>query len=93
LHQREEHRQPFPKRSGRDDRTSESGKLYADLCGPIQKPSINVSRYMLLLKDNYSWYVTYFIARKHDVCEFKGLYEKGIKFRNKIKDLKNRQWT
>lgn len=65
------HRQPFKKGHGIDSRTTEPGELiHADLCGPIQEPSIGGSRYMLLFKDDYSYFVTaYFIAHKNEVSD------------------------
>lgn len=44
--------------------------VHADLCGPIEVPSIGGSRYFLLLKDDYSHFrFVYFLKQKTEVYE------------------------
>lgn len=61
------HRLPFPKRKPDDYKSQAPGELvHSDLCGLFQEESINGSRYLLLLKDNYSHYRTVYFLRSKD---------------------------
>lgn len=68
--------------------------VHADLCGPMQTPSIGGAKFFLLLKDDCSGFRTvYFLKHKSDVCDY--LNEFLILTKNQFgKDIKikNRQW-
>ena len=59
-------RQPFPLSESRSSKRLEL--VHADLCGPLEERSFSGSRYVLLLKDDYSRKMFgYFLATKSDV--------------------------
>jgi hypothetical protein len=59
-------RQPFPLSKSRASKRLEL--VHADLCGPLEEKSFSGSRYVLLLKDDYSRKMFgYFLTTKSDV--------------------------
>ena len=50
--QGKQHRNPFPESKSRS--TEICNIIHADLCGPMEISSIGKSRYMFLLKDDFS---------------------------------------
>ena len=66
--QGKQHRETF---KVSESRANEPGSIiYIDLCSPMEESSLNNSRYIFLLKDDYSNYrFVYFIKNKSDVYE------------------------
>lgn len=59
------HRDPFPVSTARANEVC--ALIHIDLCGPVEEPSLNGSRYMFLLKDDYSSFKTvYFLNNKYE---------------------------
>lgn len=63
-----QHRKPFPTSDFRA--TNRLELVHADVCGPMEEPSIGGARYFLLLKDDYSSYkFVFFLKHKSEVKE------------------------
>ena len=61
------HRLPFP---SSERKTTAIGEIvHADVCGPMQEPSLGGSRYFLLLKDDYSRFRTVYVLRNKSEVE------------------------
>jgi len=59
--------------------------IHGDLCGPIPTESLNGSRYMLVLIDDFfGMYFTYFLKHKNEVFED---YEIFVSFEKKYENL------
>jgi len=64
--QGKQHRSPYKESKSKSNEICEI--IHADLCGPIEVASVGKSRYMLLLKDDYSHYrQVYFLENKYQV--------------------------
>lgn len=66
--QGKQHRSPFQESKSKS--TEICDLIHADLCGPIEVESIGKSRYMFVLKDDYSHFrKVYFLENKYQVHE------------------------
>lgn len=66
--QGKQHRGSFPESKSKS--TEICNLIHSDLCGPMEVSSIGGSRYMLVLKDDFSHYrQVYFLEYKHQVHE------------------------
>lgn len=78
------HREPFPERVTRSSAVGEV--VHADVAGPISERSLAGSRYMLILKDEYSHYRhAFFIASKDQVAQLIIEYVKTVERQNGVR--------
>ena len=88
------HRSSFPVR---EEKANKCGQIiHADVCGPMQEPSIGGSRYFLLLKDEYSHFrFIFFLHQKSEVYQkiktFVNLCENS--YGHKVKTLRTDNGT
>ena len=87
-------RKPFPPS---DSRAEKCGDLiHADVCGPMQKPSLGGAKYFLLLKDDFSNYRSlYFLKSKELVAEKLAEFLKyvGSQFGHRVKVIRSDNGT
>lgn len=72
------HKLPFEKKD--HVKLNPGERVYSDLCGPMNVPSVSGARYFMLVKDECSGYrVVYFIRHKSDALECFKIYNNKMK--------------